>query len=47
DAIRKELLTDDEISWINSYHEKVRETLLQGLTDEWVKSYLIEASAAL
>ena len=47
DAIRKERLTDDEISWINSYHEKVRETLLQGLTDEWVKSYLIEASAAL
>ena len=47
DAISNELLTDDEISWINSYHEKVRETLFPGLTDEWVKSYLIEATEAL
>lgn len=33
-AINKDLLTDEELAWINSYHEWVRDTLVPLLDDE-------------
>ena len=37
------LLSPTEIEWINSYHQKVRDTLLP-LVDEQTKAWLIAAS---
>ena len=40
-CIDKSLLTQEEISWLNRYHEQVRQNLLP-LVPEHVKSWLIE-----
>lgn len=45
--IVKELLTPEEISWLNAYHEKVRETLLPRLTDSDDRAWLISATSVL
>ncbi len=47
DAIDISMLTEDEIIWIDAYHEKVRETLLPRLTDNITTEYLIEATKPL
>ena len=45
-AINKTLLTDEEIEWIDSYHEWVRETLVP-LVDEETARFVIEATKPL
>jgi Xaa-Pro aminopeptidase len=45
--IVKELLMPEEISWLNAYHEKVRETLLPRLTDSDDRAWLISATSVL
>lgn len=42
-GINKDMLTDDEIDWLNSYHKKVYEKLSPHLEDE-VKEWLKEAT---
>lgn len=47
EAIIIDMLTEEEIQWIDSYHAKVRETLLPRLTDQCTIDYLNEAAAPL
>lgn len=47
DAIIVEMLTADELAWIDSYHKKVRETLLPRLTDNITIEYLKRATEPL
>lgn len=45
DAIEVNLLTDEELDWINSYHKKVYDKLNEFMTDEekvWLKEYTKE-----
>lgn len=44
EAIMIELLSAEEIEWINSYHKKIRETLLPRLTDALTIDYLLTAT---
>ena len=46
DAINLDLLTDEEIAWINNYHAWVKETLTPLLDDETAK-FVAEAAAPL
>ena len=44
-AIKKELLTDEQLAYVNNYHKWVRETLtplLDEETAEWLKSETAE-----
>lgn len=45
--IVKEMLTQEEVSWLNNYHERVCQTLLPRLTDQKDRSWLISATSAL
>lgn len=42
--VRKELLTSEEIAWLNHYHREVRRRLLPLLTDEQDKTWLQTAT---
>jgi Xaa-Pro aminopeptidase len=44
--IVKSMLTNDEITWFNAYHQKVREALQDQVTGE-VKDYLMRVTAAI
>ena len=44
--IRKEMLTEDEKQWINSYHMQVREIVKEHLSDFEI-SWLLKATAAI
>lgn len=46
EAILPELMTDEELSWLNRYHEQVREILLP-LVDEETGRWLTEATAEI
>ena len=46
EAINKELLTDEELAYVNDYHEWVRETLTP-LLDEETAQWLAEETAAI
>ena len=46
EAILPELMTDEELSWLNRYHGQVRETLLP-LVDEETGRWLTEATAEI
>lgn len=46
EAILPELMTDEELSWLNRYHEQVREILLP-LVDEVTGRWLTEATAEI
>jgi len=43
EAINKDLLTEEELAWVNDYHKKVRETL-EPLVDDETRKYLYEAT---
>jgi len=45
-AVVKEMLTDFEIKWLNSYHEKVYQLLSPHL-DEQCKKWLLEETRAI
>jgi len=42
-----EMLTNDELQWLNDYHRHVRETLLPHLTDETDRQWLAQATREL
>ena len=44
--IIKEMLTTEEVSWLNTYHQKVYEKLSPDLNEE-EKKWLQEATAAI
>ncbi|HHW94997.1 MAG TPA: M24 family metallopeptidase, partial [Mogibacterium sp.] len=46
EAIDKSLLTQEELDWINAYHDEVR-TKLESLVHEDAKEYLYEATKPL
>ena len=46
EAIRIDLLTDEEIEWLNSYHQRVYDTLSPMLTSD-EQNWLKEATARL
>lgn len=46
DAILPELMTGEELSWLNDYHKRVRDTLLP-LVDEEAGQWLIKATAEI
>lgn len=43
EAINKELLTQEELAWVNAYHKEIR-TVLETRVDEETKKYLYEAT---
>lgn len=45
--ILKEMLTPDELEWLNQYHAKVRETLLPRLQDPQDREWLVSATSPL
>ena len=44
--IKKELLTEDERTWLNNYHLKVREIVREHLSDLEI-NWLLKATAAI
>lgn len=46
EAINKDLLSEEELAWVNNYHKEVRE-ILEPLVDDETKKYLIEATAEI
>lgn len=44
--IEPQLMTDEEINWLNAYHLRVRDTLAR-LVDEETRAWLIEATEAI
>lgn len=47
EAIVKDLLTDDEIAWLNNYYEEIREVLLPRLETEELKNFLLSQTEAI
>lgn len=45
--IKLDMLTPDEVSWLNSYHKRVEEAIMPLLTDETVKNWLQNACQPL
>lgn len=45
--IEKNLLTDEEISWVNNYHQNVRAKLLPYIQDKNVQEWLIKRTEAI
>lgn len=45
--IKIDMLTSDEISWLNAYHKRVEEAVMPLLTDETAKNWLHEACKPL
>ena len=46
DAILPELLTDNELAWLNNYHKQVYETI-KPLVDDKTKTWLCEATKTI
>lgn len=46
-AIERSMLTEEEIAWLNDYHQQVRQAVLPYLEDDGERAYVLEATEAI